>query len=246
MNYLNEQNNGVITLDGTLRALPMLSAWRRSSAVYWVRPPFPCLAMIFKVADVAGETFVATLSMQYHATRGMWRVYIPGTYLHDKGEMIYKVVCWDGEKARHVCGEGILRVYGGLVADAADEPMEADGCFAFFPDGKWRRVSVFVDEVGEMAFSVAQNGYATIEFGAPPTTPYAYNPVTGLYYAVSGFVDEAGEAYLSVASEGVEGQNSAFAKNDTTGFFYRVEAGVDEVGEAILSVGKEEEQKNAN
>lgn len=241
MNCLREQNNGVVTLDGTLRALPMLSAWRHSSAVYWARPPFPCVAMAFKIADSAGETFIATFPMQYHALRGLWRVYIPGTYFQSKCETVYKIICTDEMSARHVCGEGILRIHGGAIADSADEPMKADGCFAFFPDGKWRRVSVFVDEAGEMAFAVTQEGFATVEFNAPPTTPYAYNPATGLYYAISGFVDDSGEAYLSVSSEGVDGRDSAFAKNDATGFYYRVEAGVDEAGETILSVGKKEE-----
>ena len=47
MDFLNEQNNGLVRLDGTHLQLPTLSAWQGSSAVFWVRAPFACLAMSF-------------------------------------------------------------------------------------------------------------------------------------------------------------------------------------------------------
>ena len=222
MDFLNEQNNGLVRLDGTHLQLPTLSAWQGSSAVFWVRAPFACLAMSFKVGNADGSAYAATLAMTLSPPHGLWRAYIPGRFFTTPCETRYKVVCKDSCGERHVCGEGILRIQGGAIPDAEDGPVSSDGCFVQFPDGKWRKVTVFTDAAGEMSFLVEQDGFVSDDFADAPTQPYAYEKASGLYYALSGFIDEAGEAYLAISPDGVSGQAGAFALDPKTGLYHRV------------------------
>ena len=242
---INEQSDGIVMLDGTARELAMLNAWRGSTAVFWARTAWPCAAVVFKVADAAAARYVASLTMLYHPKRGMWRVSVPAKWLSEKCETRYKVVCWADDRTRSVGGEGILRVHGSGVYDPDEDAAAPSGedCYVSFPDGKWRKVTVFTDDAGELSFSVEQDGVDASAFEDAPTAPYAYNAATGLYHAVTGFVDEEGEAYLSVAAEGVDGKSVAFARNEATGLFYRVETFTDETGEAALKVGDATEAK---
>ena len=237
MNFLKEQNNAMITLTGTVDPLPIQEVWKRSSAVFWIESAFPCQAMQLKIGAEDKSKYKVSITALYHPKRGLWRVYIPGKYFTAKCETYYKIVGVDEYGNRSVCGEGLLRIREGKIYDFEDESITTDECFAFFPDGKWRKVSVSTDNTGELVFVVEQNGIPPIEFEHEPAKPYALNKATGLHYEVSGFVDESGEAYLCVAADGVQGKDDAFAKDDATGFYYRVESFADEVGEPSLKVG---------
>lgn len=238
MKFLNEQNDGLVRLDGTQLRLPPLSAWVRSSAAFWFRPPFPCPAMSFKLGNADGTAYAATLAMTLSPPHGLWRAYVPGSFFTAHCETRYKVVCVDSSGGHHVCGEGILRVQGDAIPDSEDEPISGEGCYVQFPDGKWRKVTVFTDAAGEMSFLVEQDGFASDEFENTPTKPFAYEKASGLYYALSGFIDEAGEAYLAISSDGVSGQSGAFALDPKTGLYHRVETVRDEVGEMAPAVGE--------
>ncbi len=241
MEFLHEQNDGYVRLDGTRMRLPPLSSWKRSSAVFWFRAPFPCVAMSFKVGSADGTRYEATLAMTLSPPHGLWRAYVPGRFFGEHCETRYKVTCLDLSGGRHVCGEGILRVYGGTIRDADEEPLSADGCLVPFPDGKWRRVTVFTDAAGELSFRVEQDAFSSDDFADTPEQAFAYEKASGLYYALTGFVDEAGEAYLSVSPSGVTGKEGAFALDPKTGLYHRVETVRDEVGEMAPAVGETKE-----
>lgn len=238
MDFLNEQNNGFVRLDGTQLRLPTLTAWRLSPSVYWFRLGYPCAAMSFKAGNADGAEYGEAVAMAFDPARELWRAYVPGRIFAAPCETYYKVVCWDEYGRRHVCGEGVFRVQGGALRDPDEEPLEADGCFVPFPDGKWRRVTVFTDAAGELSFLVEQRGFASDEFTDAPSQPFAYEKASGLYHALTGFVDASGEAYLAVSSGGVTGRSGAFARDEKTGLYHRVETVRDEAGEMASVVGE--------
>lgn len=228
---MREQNDGMVVLDGSLQRLPILSAWTNSSAVYWVKPSFPPMSMRFLVGNANADGWAAQLDMTCHPERGLWRVYVPGRHFLARSETRYRVESVDDRGARHVEGEGILRVHSGAFPDAADRPQT---CEATFPDGRVRRVMVAEDETGTPMFVVGD----PVEGATPDPAPiYAFNAATGYFHLVSAFIDEAGEPMLSVADEPSGGGEESYAL-DASGFFHRVECAEDDAGAMMLQTGE--------
>ena len=238
-NPLNEQNNAIIALDGSHRRLPIITAWANSSSVFWVLPSFPTTAMQFKVGNADKTAWAATLKMCFHPKRGLWRIYIPGRYFTGRYETSYEIVVADEYGNRHVSGEGVLRVYASAIPDKNDSPSESpsENCYARFPDGKYRAVTVTEDEAGAPVFSIGAevDGAA---FEGEPKRIYAYNNATGLYHEVQSLVDEAGEASLSIVDEPSEDGEDCYVLNPATGFYHRIEVATDEAGELAMKTGE--------
>ena len=227
---MREQNDGMVTLDGSLERLPILRAWVNSSAVYWVNPSYPATGMIFLVGNADMSGWAAQLAMTCHPQRGLWRVYVPGKAFTERSETRYRIVSLDEDGARHVEGEGIFRVCSGSIPDAADS---TETCRATFPDGKVREVIVSEDSTGTPIFVVGD----AVEGATPDVRPiYAFDNATGFFHLVTAFIDETGEPMLSVADEPSEGGEETFARGGG-GFYYRVDCGEDEAGAMALKTG---------
>lgn len=228
---MREQNNGIVALDGSLQRLPILEAWTNSSAVYWAKPSYPATGMVFLVGNAAMDGWAAQLTMTLHPQRGLWRVYVPGEAFTEHCETRYQIVSLDSEGMRHVEGEGILRVYKGAVPSVADT---VQNCYATFPGGEVREVTVRNDSTGTPVFSVG----GVVEGADADERPiYAFNKATGFYYLVTPFVDDAGEPSLSVADEPSEGGDETFVR-DASGFYHRVECAADAAGAMALQTGE--------
>ena len=229
---MREQNDGIVVLDGDCGRLPpILDAWVNSSAVYWFRPPFPATGMTLMVGSARADGWAAKVKMYCHPKRGLWRAYVPGRTFTVRSETRYKVVALDEHGMRHVCGEGILRVYDGSVPDVEEYTAK---CLAAFPDGTVREVTVAEDEAGEPSFVVG-NPVDGASASAGPI--YAYNKASGFFHAVTAFFDEAGEPMLAVADEPSAGGFESYAK-DSSGFYRRVECAEDDAGEMALQTGE--------
>lgn len=228
---LREQNDGMVVLDGTLSRLPILAAWVNSSAVYWVRPAYPATGMTFMVGDADSDGWAARIAMTCHPVRGLWRVYVPGKTFTKRCETRYRIVSVDDSNCRHVDGEGILRVYTGGIDDISDS---VENCYATFPGGAVRAVTVAQDETGVPVFSVGE----VVEGAESDVKPiYAYNKATGFYHLVTAFVDEAGEPMLSVADDPADAGGRATFVRDASGFYHRVECAEDTAGAVMLQTG---------
>lgn len=229
---MREQNDGIVVLDGDCgRRLPILNAWVNSSAVYWSRPPFPATGMDIMVGNALANGWSAKVKMYCHPERGLWRAYVSGKNFTERCETKYKVVALDEHGARHVCGEGILRVYCGSVPDMDEYTVR---CLAAFPDGTVREVTVSEDDAGEPMFVVGDPVDGASASGGPI---YAYNKASGFFHSVTAFFDEAGEPMLAVADEPSAGGFESYAK-DPSGFYRRVECAEDEAGEMALQTGE--------
>ena len=228
---MREQNNGIVVLDGSLQRLPILTAWVKSSAVWWFRPSYPALGMSVKVGNAGANGWVADVKMTCHPERGMWRAYVHGSRFSERCETRYKVESVDELGARHVEGEGILRVYDGAIPDAEDG---TELCIAAFPDGTVREVTVAEDETGTPSFVIG-NPVEGSNWDSKPI--YAFNNATGYFHLVTAFIDEAGEPMLSVAEEPSSGGYESYAR-DASGFYRRVECARDESGATMLQTGK--------
>ena len=227
---MREQNDGMVVLDGSLQRLPILRAWVNSSEVYWVKPSYPATGMLFMAGNADMSGWAAQLAMTCHPKRGLWRVYVPGAAFTARCESRYRIVSLDENVARHVEGEGILRVFDGAIPDVADS---TETCLATFPGGEVREVTVKDDSTGTPIFSVGE----VVEGAEADARPiYAFNKATGFFYLVTAFVDEAGEPMLSVAEEPSEGGEETFARGES-GFYYRVDCAVDSTGVMALQTG---------
>ena len=238
MEFLREQNNGLICLDGTQKRLPCLTAWVKSSAVFWAFPSFPVAVMSFKTGKPDGSGYNEPVAMQYHATRKLWRVYLPASSFTEKCETYYKLTATDENGDRIVFGEGMLRVYAGKITDTGEQTETAEDCYALFSDGNWRRITVVSNSLGELTFSVAQTATTPIA-GQTFSQPYAYNRTTGKFYSLNGVVDSTGEAYLAVAEAPSEEGEKSYAKNETSGLYYRIETSQDATGTMTANVGEQ-------
>jgi hypothetical protein len=228
---MREQNDGMVSLDGTLSQLPILKAWTNSSAVYWVKPSYPATGMMFMVGNEAMDGWAAILSMTLHPKRGLWRVYVPGAAFGGRYETRYKIVSLDGEGAKHVEGEGILRVYAGKIADVTPQGEVSE---VAFPDGEVRKVTVAEDSTGEPVFSIGD----VVEGATAEARPiYAYNKATGFFYLVTPFIDEVGEPMLSVADKPSDDGFDCFVKDASGFYFRRIDCFEDETGEMALQTG---------
>lgn len=116
---INEQNNGVVVLDGTTRELPILGAFVGSSAAYWIKSAFPCTAVRMTVLD--SDVAIAECSLLFHVTRGMWRGYFDGSKFAANGEFVYQVEATDYDGSRSVCGRGVFRVYAATATSSSAE-----------------------------------------------------------------------------------------------------------------------------
>lgn len=239
MNCLREQCNGIITVDGTKKSLPIVEAWCGSSSVYWVNPSFPVNGMLLKIGNPDKSGWFDTIPLYYHPERGMWRAYVPGTYFRCHAETAYKIVAIDEYDRRTVAGEGILRVYGGSIHDIMDDPLESPEiqCYAPFSDGSWRKVTVTEDVFGETVFRIGEKAVDVGQFEQTPKDLYAYNKARGVFFSVSGKIDEVGEPTLYCSDTPSTFGEQSFALDDASKFYYRIEATIDEVGETILKVG---------
>lgn len=231
---MREQNDGMVALDGSLQRLPILRSWVNSSAVYWVKPSYPATGMLFKAGNPGMDGWAAQLSMTCHPKRGLWRVYVPGKAFTERCETRYRIVSFDENGARHVEGEGILRVFDGPIPDIADE---AETCLAAFPDGKVREVTVREDSTGTPTFSIGE----VAESAEADIRPiYAFDKSTGFFHLVTPFMDEAGEPMLSVADDPAEGGEETFARG-ASGFYYRIDCAADQAGVMALQTGGKRE-----
>lgn len=227
---MREQNDGTVVLDGSLQRLPILRAWVNSSEVYWAKPSYPATGMIFLVGNADMNGWAAQLAMTCHPKRGLWRVYVPGAAFTARYETRYRIVSLDENGARHVEGEGILRVFDGAIPDVADS---TETCLATFPGGEVREVTVREDSTGTPIFSVG----GVVQGADADVRPiYAFNKATGFFHLVTAFVDEVGEPMLSVADEPSEGGEETFARGDS-GFYYRVDCAEDSAGAMMLQTG---------
>lgn len=237
-NPINEQNNAVFTIDGRLRHLPILRAWKNSSSVYWINPSFPVEAMQFKVGNADMTAWAATLPMCFHPKRGLWRVYIPGKYFTGRYETRYEVSVTDEYGNRHVAGDGLLRVYASAIPDGTPSSPESQ-CYAMFPDGKCRAITITEDDTGAPIFSVGEEMSIEDGFDESLAKPiYAYNNATGFYHVVNCLIDEADEPALSLDEKPSDGGEDTFVLDGKTGFFHRIEAGEDESGYLVLKTGE--------
>ena len=241
MTRFKEQCNGMVKIGSSpSERLPILCAWRNSSTVYWFESPFPATWMKLRIADPDKGSFSTTVNGIYHPKRGLWRAYVPSKTFHKRMETEYKVVLGDETDSRTVAGSGILRVGSNVFEDLEDDVDQSASttCHILFPDGKWRKMSVFEDDSGALSFSVSDEAVDSSMFERPPSQPFAYSQVTGKFHAVTGFIDSSGTASASCAEEGVLSGEESFALDEKTGVFYRLDAVVDESGTIALKVGE--------
>lgn len=225
-----EQNNGIVIIDGTTKRLPMLTAWKNSSSVYWVKPEYLASEMYFKVGSADGKSWAANISMFCHARRGLFRAYVPG--LHFAGgryETKYQIVTIDEEGCEHVSGEGVIRVFDSSIGEYAPFHVVAR---AGWPDGNVREITITEDETGAAIFTVG----GIVEGEAPQGEIYAHENSSGQFHLVTTFIDEVGEPMLSVSENPVNGGFDQFVA-DGSGFYRRIECATDESGSTTLQTG---------
>jgi len=237
MEPINEQSNGFVVADGSRKELPILEAWKRSSSVYWVWIPPHCQSVIFKVGNRNRTGFSISIRMEFHPKRNLWRAYIPGRYLTEKAETVYKIVGSDENGSREVLGEGVFRIHEGTAEDYEDEVYTADECYVLFDDQLWRRVTVSEVTGGAKVLTVERDGIHPSVFEKVPHQPYALNLANSLYYAIGGTVGSSGVPVLTVSQTGASNKSASSARDDSTGFRYRIEAETTQSQTVVLKVG---------
>ena len=231
MKAFNEQCDAVISLDGSHKRLPIVSAWANSSAVYWINPQAPATALYVKIGNANKSGWNCSLKAYYHPKRGMYRVYVPGKYFTGHYETVYQIVEVDDGDARHVLGEGALRVYRSAIQDQADEIRE---CCASFPDGKCRRISISYDDTGAPVFDVSVDSFVS---GVLPGPLFAYDKAKGAFFRVTGVIDESGTPTLDVAQEPADDGERKYFHDPKTGFYRPMDAAEDSSGVESLVTG---------
>lgn len=220
------------------KPLPLVEAWLNSTHIMLVFPDAAFGKVGVKVGDAEAKAYQPTEWGVYHPQMNYWYFYLPKSLFVAAGETAYKVVAEDLEGNRHVCGEGVLRVYSGMIDDPADEAGNKDATSVAYVscDGVWYALNVADDESGSLHITLQT------QVGAPASevsgTPYAYCRRTGLFHAVTAFKDEAGKVALQVEENGVEGDLASFAYDPATGLYYRVEVETDESGVSALELGE--------
>lgn len=230
-NPIQEQNDGMVSLDGSGRALPILNAFANSSAVYWFGTQVPYEGIFLKVGNEDKTGWIASCKATFHASCRMYRVYVGGRNFPKGCETVYQVMAVDDNGARHVCGEGKLRI----ARSAIDEHEASRECMAKFPDGEWRKVTVTEDEAGAPIFKV---GEVAEEPPKDERDLYAWDNSRGFFFKVVGLIDEVGVRILALDQEPLGDGAESFAFDDATGFYRRVEAEMDESGAETLVVGE--------
>ena len=219
------------------KPLPIVEAWRNSSHGMLVFPDCVYAKVGVKVGNPIDGTYGAAIWGTLHPVQGYWYFYIPKSEFKSGGESAYKVVATDINGKRHVCGEGVLRVYSGSVDDSADEEGSGDASHASYilHGGDWYEVNVGEDASGSLAFELNRSPI-TPETEAQGT-PYAYCKRTGLFHALSIFEDESGTLSIAVSDVGEDGDSASFAYDKATGFYYMIDCAGDESGTLALQVG---------
>ena len=230
MNGFHEQCDGVVTLDGSHKRLPILSAWANSSAVYWINPQAPATAMFIKVGNANKDGWNCSLKAYFHPKRGMYRVYVPGKYFTGHYETVYQIVEVDENDSRHISGEGALRVYKSSIQEA--EEIQIVAC-AKWPDGLVREIKIREDETGAPVFSIGE----VVEKEISQGEIYAFNNATGQFHLVTTFFDEVDEPMLTVSETPVNGGFDQFVA-DANGFYRRIECEEDDSGSMTLQTGE--------
>ena len=107
-------------------------------------------------------------------------------------------------------------------------------CYATFPDGKVRDITVTEDYTGVPIFTVG----GIIVGANPDTAPiYAFDNSTGFYHLVTTFIDGAGEPMLSVAEEPSDEGTATYVR-DASGFYRRMDCFEDSSGKMALRTGE--------
>lgn len=231
-NPIREQNNGIVSIDGTFRRLPILNAYVNSSSVYWFRTGFPYERLVLKVGNEDKTRWIAICKATYHASCGMYRVYVSPKYFPRHCETAYQVSAIDDKGSKSILGEGILRVY----SSAIDEQERKIDCKAKFPDGEWHVITVSEDECGAPVFTV---GEVAEEPPEDEVELYAWDNSRGYYFKVVAQIDEVGVRILALDQTPHESGEETFARDEATGFFRRIEGVKDDAGVETLVVGEE-------
>lgn len=213
-----------------------MNAWKNSSLVLLYFPNCVWDEVKVKVGDPSTGAYQESISGVLHPVRGFWYFYIPRNRFKNGGRSAYKIIATDERGSRHVCGEGVLRVHTGMIHDAADNAGSSDAMGTAFVYGydKWWRIGATIDDAGAMAFTVTED---LADHGDTSQTPYAYNPLTGLFHSVSVFKDGAGVVSLEISDDGIEEASVSFALNPETNLYHRMECETDEAGAVALIVG---------
>lgn len=231
--------DSIITLrsDKVGKPLPIVEAWKNSTHVMLVYPDCVYARLGVKIGRGDASYYGSTIWGTLHPVRGFWYFYIPKSAFEIGGETAYKIVSTDLEGSRHVCGEGVLRVFAGRIDDTADGAGNSDATSTAYVkfEEVWYSVNVSEDESGNLAFAI--NTTVDAPSDEDSGTPFAYCRRTGLYHAVSIYRDASGTLALAAEENGVEGDSASFALDRKTGFFYRMEAKTDESGTVSLEVG---------
>jgi len=229
---MNQQNNGMVVLDGTLRDLPILRAWANSSSVYWVKPSFICDKMFMKVGNSEKSGWTATANGTYHPEYGMFKFYVDGKAFARHCETAYRIVAIDDKGCRTVCGEGVLRVSTPTIKDVNDDVRT---CIVKFDDGVCREVIIENDTSGVPSFVILETA---VQVDADPKTLYAYDKEKKQYFALLGVTVE-GNLTLELSETGTTGKDETFVIDKTSGFYRRMEAVEDDTQVEVLEAGSE-------
>lgn len=231
--------DAIITLNSQKvgKPLPIVEAWANSTMVMLIYPDCVYSNVGVKIGDADNDTYSTIRWGVLHPVGGYWYIYLPKSAIPKAGETSYKVVAKDLKDSRHVCGEGVFRVYSGRFFDSADEAGNDDSSYMAYIqyEGVWYCVMVSEDDSGTLSFHI--NDTVTAPTEEESRTPFAYCKRTGLFHEVSIYRDESGTLALAVDEDGVEGDSASFARDANTGFYYRIEAEKDDSGTMSLQVG---------
>lgn len=220
-----EQNNGTIFVDGSGRELPILRAFERSSAVFWVGANHPYTDMYFVVGNDTKTDWLGSVKGIYHPDCRMFEFYVNGANFTGHYETAYRVVASDDRGHRTVCGEGVLRVMGSKIGTNG-----IDGELAliyFAEDDSWRRIMMSYDSTGNKVYEVLHSKVEVPDGYDKSKVLYAYDKAESKYYAVSGFIDDAGMPSLEVAEVPSNEGKDCFVYDDELGMFVRITAVTD-------------------
>lgn len=221
----------------------MIEAWKNSSQVVKVFVKTVYSGMTILVGNPNSGKYIVGAKGTFHPTRGYWHFYIPRSKFLYGGETLYEIDAVDIEKnARHVLGDGILRIRtNALDIEESEEGNVPDSNAhdAYVKDdvnGNWFLISVDEAEDGDISLSLK----SIVTENVPQDVsgiPYAYNKKTGLYHKVTVSLDDTGTPSLDVSSVGVEGETASIVFNPTTGLYYGLEVGLDDSGAMAIQVG---------
>lgn len=219
------------------KPLPLAEGWLNSSHVMLIFPDCVYAKVGVKIGNPSTAAYGTAVWGVLHPRMNYWHVYIPRTTFTAAGETRYKVVAEDLRGGRHVCGEGVFRVFRGDIVDPSDVDGGGDAVHEAFVEcgGTWYAIDVVTDQSGTLSINLVNQ--ASAPDAQERGTPYAYSRRTGLYHAISAYVDESGVVALALEENGVEGEFASFAYDPTTRLYYRLECQTDEGGVPAIEIG---------